>query len=198
MYRERLAWKVKRIVKYHILQYWLNKGRMYAHLHVIQHYFTVIEWGWHLSVSSPKRCTMQCAQNLLSASSKCLLRLDSKSLLSNKTKCFWSGFIPSTSQLWRCDGSAEDHNFWLMLLCMCVCVLACVCVWIMILGACVRREREVWEGPGKTVKCEGCQDGLLKGTQGSVWLQLMWCNYCLYSPVWRWFTSQHHKVLRIL
>ena len=32
----------------------------------------------------------------------------------------------------------------------------------------MRREREVREGPGKTVKCEGCQVGLLKGTQGSV------------------------------
>ena len=116
-------------VKYHILQYWLNQGRMYAHLHVIQHYFTVTEWGWHLS--SPNTCTMQCAQNLLSASSKCLLRLGSKSLLSNKTKCFWSGFIPSTIHHLNSEGMTAvlgTTSFGLMLLYMCV----CVCVWIMI------------------------------------------------------------------
>ena len=166
MYRERLAWNVKRIVKYHILQYWLNQGRLYAHLHVIQHYFTVTEWGWHLSVSSPNTCTIQCAQNLLSASSKCLLRLGSKSLLSNKTKCFWSGFIPSTIHHLNSEGMTAvlgTTSFGLMLLYMCVCVcvnydLGCMCERA---EGGVRRDREDcevwrvsrWATEGDSGKC---------------------------------------------
>ena len=175
MYRERLAWNVKRIVKYHILQYWLNQGRLYAHLHVIQHYFTVTEWGWHLSVSSPNTCTMQCAQNLLSASSKCLLRLGSKSLLSNKTKCFWSGFIPSTIHHLNSEGMTAvlgTTSFGLMLLYMCVCVCVCVCeLWFRV---------HVREGRGR---CEKGQGRLwsMKGVKMGYWRglrEVFDCDWC--------------------